>query len=61
MLNQIMKHIRDTHPWVLSPACLLDRFLDHLDKLHGFVLLPRTDHPSFRYVPVEARRREFGE
>jgi hypothetical protein len=60
MLNQIMKHVRDTHPWVLNPGCLLDTFLDHLDKLHAFVLPPEADCPSYRYVQVEARRREFG-
>jgi hypothetical protein len=60
MLNQFVKHIRDTHSWVLNPGRLIDRFLDHLDKLHGFVL-PAVDEPSYRVVEIEVRRRQFSE
>ena len=61
MLNQIMKHVRDLPSWVVSPASLIDRLLDHLDKLHSFVLPAAVNNPSYRYVKVEARRRRFGE
>ena len=60
MLNHILKQIRDTHPWVLNPGCLLDRFLDHLDKLSAFVL-PATAEPSYRVAEIKVRRRQFGE
>jgi hypothetical protein len=56
MLNQIMKYMRDTHPWVLSPGCLLDRFLDYLDTLNAFVLPAGAANPSYRYVTIDARR-----
>jgi len=60
MLNQILKQIRDTHPWVLNPGCLLDRFLDHLDRLNAFILPAQVDRPSLQPVKIKARSERFG-
>jgi hypothetical protein len=59
MLSRIMKHVRDLPAWAAYPATLLDRFLDHLDRLNRFVLPAAAGDPSCRYVEVEARRRQF--
>jgi hypothetical protein len=59
MLNRIMVHVRDLRAWAANPATLLDRFLDHLDKLHRFVLPAMADNPAYRYVEVDARRQQL--
>jgi hypothetical protein len=59
MLDQIMTHVRNLRAWAPDPATLVDRVLDHLDKLHRLVLPAAPDNPSYRYVEVDARRRRF--
>jgi hypothetical protein len=57
MLNRIVTHVRMLRAWAASPATLVDRFLDHLDKLHRFVVPAAADNPSYLYVKADARRR----
>ena len=59
MLKRIMGYVQDLRAWATSPAALLDQFLDHLDKLHRFVLPAAADNPAYRYVEVDARRRRL--
>jgi hypothetical protein len=61
MLKRIMTHVGDLRAWAASPATLIDRFLDHLDKLNRFVLPAPADNPAYRYVEVDARRRRLRE
>jgi hypothetical protein len=35
-----IERIRSASPWILHPTCLIDRFLDRLEKLGGVLALP---------------------
>ena len=46
MINQPVERNQGTSSWVLGPVCLIDRFLDDIEKLRSFVLPPKIDGPS---------------
>jgi hypothetical protein len=37
---------QNTSPWVLSPSCLIDRLLDHIEKLSSFVVASGRPTPQ---------------
>ncbi len=40
MMNRTIERVRRTGTWMLHPACLIDIFLDQLEKLSAVVALP---------------------
>jgi hypothetical protein len=60
MIEQMIARVRDARSWILSPGQLIDRFLDHIDKLNTFVLPGTVDNPAYRHVEVKARLERFG-
>jgi len=40
MMLGTIERMRSARPWILNPACLIDRFLDRLEKLGGVLALP---------------------
>jgi hypothetical protein len=60
MINQQIEHRQRTHAWVLSPGSLIDRLLDHIERLGNFILPARVDTPSYREAEIEVRLDRFG-
>jgi len=54
MLNPTMRPGQRTRWWFLSPSCLIDRFLDHVEKLSGFVLPAEAANPPIA-IRIEVR------
>jgi hypothetical protein len=44
----------DRRSWLLDPGCLIDRFLDHIEKLSSVVLPAQAGNPAYAKRPVEA-------
>jgi hypothetical protein len=42
MINQLVER-KQRSSWVLSPGCLIDRFLDNIEKLSSLVLPLKID------------------
>jgi hypothetical protein len=59
MLNQTMQHGQRTRLWFLIPGCLIDRLLDHIEKLSSFVLPARAANPPVT-TEIEARLERLG-
>ena len=59
MLNQTTQPSQRTRLWFLSPACLIDRFLDYIEELSRFVLPAKADNLPCR-VEIKARPERFG-
>ena len=38
----------NARPWVLSPGCLIDRLLDHIEKLSSFVVASGRPTPQLQ-------------
>jgi hypothetical protein len=51
---------RHASSWTLSPSCLIDRILDHIEKLGSFVVPPSADNRPHTGVEVEARVEQLG-
>ncbi len=49
-----------TGSWVLSPGCLIDRLLDHIEKLSSFVVPSQADDRSHADAEIKARVEQFG-
>ena len=60
MINQPVERNQGTSSWVPGPGCLIDRFLDNIEKLRSFVLRPKIDGPSHGKAGIEARLEPFG-
>jgi hypothetical protein len=60
MINQMMDHRQGTRSSVLSPSCLIDRLLDQIEKLSGFVVPAKADNPSCTDARIEARVEQLG-
>jgi hypothetical protein len=60
MINHVVERKQGTSSWVLSPGCLIDRILDHIEKLSSFVVSSKVDHPSHAGAKIEARVEQFG-
>ena len=55
MMNRTIERMRRAS-WMLHPACLIEQFLDQLEKLSVVVALPAAGAGSLHAaVPVEAR------
>ena len=61
MINRTIERMRRTRAWILNPSCLIDGFLDQIEKLRVAVLVPRPA-AGLRYseVRIETRREPFG-
>lgn len=59
MLNQTTQPGRRTRLWFLSLACLIDGFLDRVEKLSSSVLPAKAANPSYG-TEIEARLERFG-
>ena len=60
MINQTMKLGQSAGSWTLSPSCLIDRLLDHIEKLSGAVAPAQVGEPSHTDVEPKARLEQFG-
>ncbi len=61
MINPTAKRMWDAGFSTLSPACLIDRFLDWVEQFGIALMMPaQTDSLSCREVRIETRRDQFG-
>jgi hypothetical protein len=51
---------RHASSWTLSPSCLIDRILDHIEKLGSVVVPSSADNRPHTGVEVEARIEQLG-
>ena len=54
MVNPTMQPNQDTSSWLLNPGCLIEIFLDRVEKLRSVVLPDKVDNPPDR-ADIEAR------
>jgi hypothetical protein len=40
MINRTIERVRGASSWILSPACLIDKLLDQIEKLSVALALP---------------------
>jgi hypothetical protein len=59
MIIQTSGHVRRASAWLLNPARLIDRLLDHLDKRTIVVTPVGIESPLYCEAHVEARFRQF--
>lgn len=55
MVNPTMQPNQDTSSWLLSLGCLIEIFLDRIEKLRSVVLPDKADNPPYR-ADIEARK-----
>lgn len=60
MINQTIETVPGPSSWVLNPGCLIDRFLDRIEKLRSFVLPVQADDPAIRTAQLDTRLGQFG-
>jgi hypothetical protein len=60
MLTQMAERVWGADFSVVSPAYLIDRLLDQIEKLSGTLAPAQADNLSCREVYVEARLDQFG-
>jgi hypothetical protein len=60
MINQIAGHICGMSAWMLDPGCLIDRFLDHLERLSVLVAPEEGDSPPYPNAEIDARHLPIG-
>jgi len=58
MLNPTMRPGQRTRWWFLSPYYLIDRFLDHIEKLSDFALPAKAANPPIA-TEIEARLEQL--
>ena len=54
MVNQIVEQMRDAARLMLSPGCLIDKFLDWIEELSGVLAAAQGDEPVSREGRTEA-------
>jgi hypothetical protein len=40
MIKRTIERVRSASSWILNPTCLIDRFLDQIDKLNAVLVVP---------------------
>jgi hypothetical protein len=40
MIKQTIERVRSASSWIVNPTCLIDRWLDQLEKLSGVLAVP---------------------
>jgi hypothetical protein len=50
----------DVRSWLLNPSCLIDRFLDHIEKLSSVVLPAQAGDPAYPAPPVKTLIEPLG-
>ena len=61
MMISTIARLRSASTWILHPTCLIDRFLEQLEKLSVVLVLPTPGaRLSCREVPIETRSERFG-
>ncbi len=40
MIKQTIERVRSAGSWILDPTCLIDRFLDQIEKLSSVLAVP---------------------
>jgi len=56
MINRTIERVRSASSWILHPTCLIDRFLEQLEKLSVVLLVPTQGAGlAPREVHAEAR------
>jgi hypothetical protein len=58
MVNPTIDHRQAARLWMLSPSCLIDKILDRLENLCGFVGPAKVGDPL--HVETAARLEQFG-
>jgi hypothetical protein len=59
MLNRTLKPSQRTRLWFVSPDYLVDRFLDHIEKLGSLVLPAKAANPPTA-TEIQARLEQLG-
>ena len=54
MISRTIERMRSASSWILNPSCLIDRFLDELEKLSVVLVMP-TRRLACSEVHAEAR------
>jgi hypothetical protein len=56
MIKQTIERLRNASSWILNPTCLIDRFLDQIEKLSAVLAVPVQDAGlSHSEAHIEAR------
>jgi len=48
MVIPTMQPNQDTSSWLLNPGCLIEIFLDRVEKLRSVIVPDKSDHPPDR-------------
>jgi hypothetical protein len=60
MMNQTAERMRDAGLLMLSPGCLVDRFLDWVEQLGGAIMVPaRAANLSCQEIRIETHLDRF--
>ena len=60
MISDTMVRKPATSWWLLSPSCMLDRLLDHIEKLGSYVAPVQARNPPYTDSKIETRAEQFG-
>ena len=60
MISHMMVRKPATTSWLLSPSCMLDRLLDHIEKLGSVVAPVQARNPPYADSKIETRAEQFG-
>lgn len=59
MVIPTMRPNQDTSSWLLNPGCLIEIFLDRIEKLRSVLVPDKADNPPYR-AEIEARLEQMG-
>jgi hypothetical protein len=55
-----MTNQQSTNSWVLSPGGLIDRVLDHMERLSSVLVPDKVDNPPYMDAGLDARLEQLG-
>ena len=47
MIKHMVQSEQGTSSWVLNPCCLIDRFLDYIERLRSLIVPAHAEHLSY--------------
>ena len=59
MINPMMRQIRGASSWLLNPHCLIDKTLDHIERLSSLIVPDKVHNSLYRDASIETRVKEF--
>jgi hypothetical protein len=54
MIKHMVQSEQGTSSWVLNPCCLIDRFLDYIERLRSLIVPGHADHLCYTEAEFEA-------